>query len=197
MPENILPFILFAISATLTPGPNNVMLLASGANFGLRATTPHIVGISLGFPIMVAAVGLGLGALFEQLPVLHVILRWAGSAYLLWLAWKIATAAGLGRGKNRGRPFTFLEAAGFQWVNPKAWMMAISAYSVYSSPEAEPLLQAFLFGVVFLVVAFPSCGSWAAFGSAIGRLLTSARALRAFNLAMGALLAASVLLLVV
>lgn len=197
MPENILPFILFAISATLTPGPNNVMLLASGANFGLRATTPHIVGISLGFPIMVAAVGLGLGALFEQLPVLHVILRWVGSAYLLWLAWKITTAAGLGTGKNRGRPFTFLEAAGFQWVNPKAWMMAISAYSVYSSPEAEPLLQAFLFGSVFLVIAFPSCGSWAAFGSAIGRLLTSARALRAFNLAMGALLAASVLLLVV
>lgn len=197
MNENLLPFILFAISATMTPGPNNVMLLASGANFGLRATTPHIVGISLGFPVMVAAVGLGLGAMFEQFPVLHDILRWAGSAYLLWLAWKIATAAGLGADKNRGRPFTFIEAAGFQWVNPKAWMMAISAFSVYSSPNAAPLPQALLFGAVFLVIAFPSCGSWAAFGSAIGRLLTSARALRAFNLAMGMLLAASVFLLLV
>jgi threonine/homoserine/homoserine lactone efflux protein len=197
MPENILPFVLFAVSATLTPGPNNVMLLASGANFGLRATTPHIVGISLGFPLMVAAVGLGLGAVFEQWPAMHGVLRWAGSAYLLWLAWKIATAAGVGTGRNRGRPFSFLQAVGFQWVNPKAWIMAISAYSVYSSPAADPLPQALLFGAIFCVVAFPSCGSWAAFGSAIGRLLTSTRALRAFNGAMAALLTASVLLLFV
>lgn len=195
MPETLLPFVMFALSATVTPGPNNVMLLASGANFGIRATTPHMLGISLGFPFMVFAVGVGLGAVLEQLPVLHEILRWVGSAYLLWLAWKIATAAGIGQAEGRGRPFTFLQAASFQWVNPKAWIMAVSAYSVYSTPDAEPLPQAVLFGAVFCAVAFPSCGFWAAFGSAIGRLLTSGRALRLFNGAMAALLAASVLLL--
>lgn len=197
MPESLLPFILFALSATLTPGPNNVMLLASGANFGLRATGPHMLGISLGFPFMVFAVGLGLGAVFEQLPILHEILRWAGSAYLVWLAWKIATAAGMGKAESRGRPFTFLQAAGFQWVNPKAWIMAVSAFSVYSTPEAEPLFQALLFGAVFCAISFPSCGFWTAFGSVIGRLLKSGRALRAFNGVMAALLAGSILLLFV
>jgi threonine/homoserine/homoserine lactone efflux protein len=197
MSESLLPFILFALSATLTPGPNNVMLLASGANFGLRATGPHMLGISIGFPVMVVAVGLGLGAVFEQWPVLHEILRWAGSAYLLWLAWKIATAAGMGEAEKRGRPFTFLQAAGFQWVNPKAWIMAVSAFSVYAVAEVDPLPQALLFGAVFCAVAFPSCGIWAAFGSVIGRILKSQRSLRAFNFVMAALLAASVLLLFV
>lgn len=195
MSQTLLPFILFALSATLTPGPNNLMLLASGANFGLRATGPHMLGVSIGFPVMVVAVGLGLGAVFEQWPVLHKILRWAGSAYLLWLAWKIATAAGMGEAERRGKPFTFLQAAGFQWINPKAWIMAVSAFSVYAVAEVDPLPQAALFGAVFCAVAFPSCGIWAAFGSVIGRILKSQRSLRAFNLVMAALLAASVLLL--
>jgi threonine/homoserine/homoserine lactone efflux protein len=197
MSETLLPFILFALSSVLTPGPNNMMLLASGANFGVRATGPHMLGISLGFPVMVLAVGLGLGAVFIQQPVLHEILRWAGSAYLLWLAWKIATSAGMGEAKNSGKPFTFLQAAGFQWVNPKAWIMAVSAFSVYSTPGVAALPQALLFGAVFCAVAFPSCGIWTAFGSVIGRLLKSTRALRIFNGAMAALLAASVLLLFV
>lgn len=195
MSQTLLPFILFALSATLTPGPNNLMLLASGANFGLRATGPHMLGVSIGFPVMVVAVGLGLGAVFEQWPVLHKILRWAGSAYLLWLAWKIATAAGMGEAERRGKPFTFLQAAGFQWINPKAWIMAVSAFSVYAVAEVDPLPQAALFGAVFCAVAFPSCGIWAAFGSVIGRILKSQRSLRAFNLVMASLLAASVLLL--
>lgn len=195
MPETLLPLIPFVLSATVTPGPNNVMLLASGANFGLRATGPHILGISLGFPFMVFSVGLGLGTVFEQLPMLHEILRWAGSAYLLWLAWKIATAAGMGEAENRGRPFTFLQAAGFQWVNPKAWIIAVSAFSVYSMPDMAAAPQALLFGAVFFALALPSCGIWAAFGSVIGRLLTSGHALRLFNGAMAAMLAASILLL--
>lgn len=197
MTDNLLAFFLFALSATLTPGPNNVMLLASGANFGIRATGPHVLGISLGFPLMVAAVGLGLGAVFEELPILHEVLRWAGSAYLLWLAWRIATAAGMGEAKKRGRPFTFLQAAGFQWVNPKAWVMAVSAFSVYAAPDADPVPQALLFGAIFCAVAFPSCGMWAAFGSVLGRILRSAGALRIFNGAMATLLVASVLLLFV
>jgi len=197
MLETLLPFTLFALSSTLTPGPNNVMLLASGANFGLRATGPHMLGISIGFPVMVFAIGLGLGAVFEQFPELHEILRWAGGAYLLWLAWKIATAAGMGATEKRGKPFTFLQAAGFQWVNPKAWIMAVSAFSVYSTPDMATLPQSLLFGAIFLAISFPSCGIWAAFGSVIGRLLKSPHALRAFNIAMAALLAASVLLLFV
>jgi threonine/homoserine/homoserine lactone efflux protein len=195
MPENLLPFFLFALSSTLTPGPNNVMLLASGTNFGLRATGPHMLGVSIGFPVMVAAVGLGLGAVFESLPILHEILRWAGSAYLLWLAWRIATAAGMGTAKSRGKPFTFLQAAGFQWINPKAWIMAVSAFSVYSAPDADPVPQALMFGVIFCAVAFPSCGMWVAFGSAMRRFLKSATALRIFNGAMATLLVASVALL--
>ena len=195
--ETLIPFLMFALSATVTPGPNNVMLLASGANFGMRATLPHMLGISFGFPLMVFAVGLGLGAVFEQVPVLHEILRWAGGAYLLWLAWRIAGAAGMGEAKNRGRPFTFLQAAGFQWVNPKAWIMAVSAFAVYSTPEADPLSQALLFGAIFFVISFPSCGMWTGFGSAIGRVLKSERALRVFNGAMAALLVASIALLFV
>ena len=131
------------------------------------------------------------------MPILHEILRWAGGAYLWWLAWRIAGAAGMGEAKNRGRPFTFLQAAGFQWVNPKAWIMAVSAFAVYSTPGVEPLPQALLFGAIFFVIAFPSCGLWTGFGSAIGRILKSARALRLFNGAMAALLVASILMLFV
>lgn len=197
MPETLLPLILFVLSATVTPGPNNVMLLASGVNFGVRATGPHILGISLGYPFMIIAIGLGLGTIFHQFPLLHEILRWIGSAYLLWLAWRIATAAGMGKAENRGRPFTFLEAAGFQWVNPKAWIIAVGAYSVYSTPTMAALPQALLFGAVFFSASVPSCSIWATFGSVIGRWLKSARALRIFNGTMAALLAASVLMLFV
>lgn len=195
MSEILVPFLLFAVSATFTPGPNNMMLMASGANFGVRATLPHMLGVSLGFPLMVFAVGLGLGAVFERYPLLHEILRWGGAAYILWLAWRIATAAGTARADARGRPLRFLEAAGFQWVNPKAWVMAISAFSVYAAPDLAPPYQAALFGALFCVVALPSTGAWTLFGTAIRRLLQSRRSLRLFNGVMGFLLVASVALL--
>lgn len=192
------PFVLFAISATFTPGPNNVMLMASGVNYGFRATVPHMAGVSVGFPVMVMAVGLGLGVVFEHLPILHEALRWIGGAYLLWFAWRIATAAGPGEAAGRGRPFGFFEAAGFQWVNPKAWMMAISAFAVYSIADSDSsTTPALIFGAVFAVVTVPSVSVWVLFGSAIGRLLKSKRALRLFNGAMAALLVASVALLFV
>lgn len=195
MSEILLPFLLFAVSAAFTPGPNNMMLMASGANFGVRATLPHMLGVSLGFPLMVFAVGLGLGAVFVRYPLLHEILRWVGAAYIVWLAWRIATAAGTGKADSRGRPLRFLEAAGFQWVNPKAWIMAVSAFSVYSAPDLHPVAQAALFGALFCAVALPSTGTWTLFGTAIGRLLRSQRSLRLFNGTMGALLVASVALL--
>lgn len=192
------PFILFAFTATFTPGPNNVMLMASGANYGFRATLPHMAGISVGFPFMVMAVGLGLGVVFQRQPILHEALRWIGGAYLLWFAWRIATATGPGEAAARGRPFSFFEAAGFQWVNPKAWMMAISAFAVYSVADGEsPVAEALIFGAVFAAVSVPSVSVWALFGSAIGRLLKSTRARHLFNAAMATLLAASVALLFV
>lgn len=192
------PFTLFAISATFTPGPNNVMLMASGANYGFRATLPHMAGITVGIIFMVIAIGLGLGTLFERAPMLHQALRWIGSAYLIWLAWRIATAAGVGTAGRSGRPLSFLQAAGFQWVNPKAWMMIVSAFAVYSTAyAASPAMQAAIFGLIVGIISIPSVAVWTLFGTAIGRILKSARALRLFNGAMAALLVASVALLFV
>ena len=198
MHQTLIPFLLFALSTTFTPGPNNIMVMASGANFGLRRTVPHMFGIAVGFAVMVVAVGLGLGGLFARFPVLHEALKWLGGVYLLWLSWKIASAAGLGSADRRGRPLRFIEAAAFQWVNPKAWMMAISAFAVYSIADpSTAIAEALTFAAIFGVICVPSTGAWALFGSALRRLLGNARSLRLFNGALGLLLAASVLLLFV
>ncbi|MEO1121599.1 MAG: LysE family transporter, partial [Pseudomonadota bacterium] len=118
--ERLLALAAFAFASTWTPGPNNIMLANSGATFGYRASQPHAFGVALGFPIMLFLIALGLGELFKASPVFRETLKWAGAALLLYLAWRIATA---GRTKTAGggRPFTFVEAAGFQWINPKAW----------------------------------------------------------------------------
>src|SRR5437773_1349241 len=119
--------IAFAFVTSITPGPNNLMLLASGVNFGFRRTLPHMLGVGLGFGFMIMVVGLGLSQLFARYPGSYEALRWAGAAYMLWLAWNIANAGPVGEGESRGRPMTFLQAAGFQWLNPKGWVMAVSA----------------------------------------------------------------------
>jgi len=124
-PDLLLAFVLFAFATAGTPGPNNMMLLASGANFGFRRTILHILGISAGLGVMVVAMGWGLSGVFRTFPMLHEILKWAGAAYMLWLAWKIATATGINDKSATGQPMTFLEAAAFQWLNPKAWAMAL------------------------------------------------------------------------
>ena len=119
-------FLPFAVIAAFTPGPNNLLLAASGANFGIRRTIPHVLGIVSGLPLLVLAVGLGLGTLFQRHPEVHTVLKFGGAAFLVYLAWRIATA-GHGTAETApGRPLTFLEAALFQWVNPKAWIFAIS-----------------------------------------------------------------------
>ena len=197
MPELLLPLLTFCFSTSITPGPNVIMVTASGATYGFRPTLPHLLGITLGFPVMVLAVGLGLGAVFQSLPVLHDGLKVVGSAYLLYLAWRIATAERPKAGVPGGRPLTFLQAAAFQWVNPKAWVIAVGAVSAFSTLELSPLANAALIAVAFGAMAFPCSAVWAGFGTAIGRLLTSDRALRIFNLSMGALTALSVLLIFV
>ena len=189
--ELLLAFILFAFVTSVTPGPNNMMLLASGVIFGIRRSLPHMLGISLGFMLLVAAVGLGLGQLFEQFPPLYTALRYGGAAYLLYLAWKIAASgAPDADGKTTGKPFTFLQAAAFQWVNPKAWIMAIGAITTYT-PQEGFLVNVLLIAALFALVNCPSVGLWTVAGSLLRNWLSNARALRVFNIGMALLLVAS------
>ena len=131
-----LALLLYAFVTSITPGPNNFMLLASGVNFGFVRTIPHMLGIGIGFLTLLVGVGLGLGALLTAFPMLHGALKVAGAAYLLYLAWRIGTSRSLGKdGEEKTRPMTFIEAAAFQWVNPKAWVMAVTAMAVYTNPD--------------------------------------------------------------
>lgn len=189
--ELLLAFIAFAFVTSVTPGPNNMMLLASGVNFGLRRSVPHMLGISLGFMVLVMAVGLGLGQVFERFPALYTILRYLGAAYLLYLAWKIARAgAPDSQGKQPGKPFSFLQAAAFQWVNPKAWVMAIGAITTYT-PQDNFVANVLVIAALFALVNCPSVGIWTMAGSLLRNWLDDPRVLRAFNLLMALLLVAS------
>lgn len=191
----LLAFVLFAFATAGTPGPNNMMLLASGANFGFRRTVLHILGISAGLGVMVLAMGLGLGGVFKAWPVLHEVLKWVGGGYMLWLAWKIATAKGVSDKGAGSRPMTFLQAAAFQWVNPKAWAMALTAATTYT-PEGSTIGVFFVAGI-FMLVGAPCSAAWAGFGQGMRRFLDRPAALRTFNLAMAALLVVSLYPLVV
>lgn len=191
----LLAFVLFAFATAGTPGPNNMMLLASGANFGFRRTVLHILGISAGLGVMVLAMGLGLGGLFKAFPLLHEALKWVGGAYMLWLAWKIATAKGISDKNAGSKPMTFLEAAAFQWVNPKAWAMALTAATTYT-PEGSTIGVFFVAGT-FMLVGAPCSAAWAGFGQAMRRFLDRPAVLRVFNISMALLLVASLYPLVV
>lgn len=185
----LLALAAFALVSSITPGPNNTMLLASGVNFGLLRTVPHLLGVSLGFAFMVGLVGLGLGSVFTALPWTWNVLRVGATAYLVWLAWKLATAGGV-QDREVARPMTFLRAAAFQWVNPKAWVMAVGACSAYVL-HPNIWLNALAMAVVFAVVNLPSVATWAVFGAALRRWLANPRVLRVFNIVMALLLLAS------
>jgi threonine/homoserine/homoserine lactone efflux protein len=188
-PDVLLALAAFAFVSSITPGPNNLMLMASGANFGVRRTLPHMLGVGLGFVFMVVVVGAGLARLFDLWPPLHLVLKLASVVFLLWLAWRIAHAAPPSETVEGGRPLTFFEAAAFQWVNPKAWAMALTAVSVYS-PDGT-LVSVALVAVVFGIVNIPSVGVWTVMGVQLRRWLTTAARLRRFNWTMAALLVAS------
>ena len=190
-PDSLLALLLFAFVTSVTPGPNNLMLMTSGANFGLRRTVPHMLGISLGHALMVFLVGLGIDRVFRLVPGLDLALKIAAVVYMLWLAWKFAHAAAPGEGRAGARPLTFLQAAAFQWVNPKAWAMALGAVAAYV-PHPSPLAFAALAGV-FACVNLPSVALWAWAGQGVRRLLSSPRRLRLFNGAMAGLLVASLI----
>jgi threonine/homoserine/homoserine lactone efflux protein len=179
----------FAFVTSVTPGPNNMMLLASGVNFGFRRTVPHMLGISLGHAMMVFLVGLGLAGAFKAWPPALTVLKVVSVAYMLWLAWKIAHAAAPGEGRAKASPMTFLQAAAFQWVNPKAWAMALGAVSAYVT---EPSVGAYAaVALVFALVNLPSVSVWAAAGQAVRRWLEAPGRLRAFNWTMAVLLVLS------
>lgn len=193
MVDLLLPVALFAFSMSITPGPNNVMVTASGANFGYRRTIPHLLGIGLGYPAMVAGVGFGLGGIFEAVPAVHVVLKYVGSGAILWMAWRIATASGIGPATERpGRPFTFLQAAAFQWVNPKGWVVAVGAISAFTTVEGDVFLEVGAITLSFVSVNYACASVWTLFGVGIGRLLKRGGWLRTFNVAMGVLLVAAI-----
>lgn len=189
-PDSLLSLSLFAFIGAMTPGPNNLMLLASGVNFGFRRTVPHMLGIAGGYSIMLIAVGAGIGTLLALYPSLNLGLKLAGAAYLLYLAWKIASARQIESGDEESvaQPLTFLQAAAFQWVNPKAWVMGLTAFALHGSSGLAPILVIVL---VFLLTSCLSVTSWTAFGSALRSFLADPVRLKWFNLAMGLLLAAT------
>lgn len=179
--------VAFALVTSITPGPNNLMLMASGANYGVRRTLPHLLGVSLGHGLMVFLLGLGLAEIFDNLPSVRLVLTWLCAAYLLWLAWKIATASPPKNEEATGTPLTFLQAAAFQWVNPKAIYMGITAQTAYA-PEGGGALTAALVAATFACINLPSVSLWAWAGTQIRRLLSNPVRLRAFNWTMAALL---------
>ncbi len=189
-PGLLLAFAGFAFVSSVTPGPNNAMLLASGATYGFRRTVPHIAGISLGCVAMVLLVGLGLEQAFTAVPGLYDVLRCVGAMYLLWLAWKIARAGPLADGKPGGRPLTVWQAAAFQWVNPKAWVIVIGAVSTYAPRDGFGRNVAIL-AVLLGVVMAPSISVWAGFGTMLGPVLRHPARVRALNVTMALLLVLS------
>jgi threonine/homoserine/homoserine lactone efflux protein len=196
--DQLLALTVFAAVSSGTPGPNNLMLMTSGVNFGMRRSIPHLMGITLGFCFMIFAVGMGLQTMFTVVPQLEVVLRYLGTAYLLWLAWRIANSGPVGEGRATGaKPMGFWAAAAFQWVNPKAWFMAISAITTYASSAADvaggasKLSQVLLVVLIFGMVNFPLVACWGLFGSAMRRYLQDPKILKIFNITMAVLLVAS------
>jgi threonine/homoserine/homoserine lactone efflux protein len=179
----------FLASMGFTPGPNNVLVASSGANFGFRATMPHILGITFGYPVMLLLVGLGLAKVFAAVPEVHLALKCVSIAYLLYLAWKIASAgAPGGEARTIGKPLTFLQAAAFQWVNAKGWVAAVSAVTTYTAVESSLPLQVAALAAIALVVTIGAVTCWTLFGTMLRRYLHSGRRRRHFNHAMAALL---------
>lgn len=197
--ELIIALMAFAFVTSITPGPNNLMLMTSGINFGLIKSIPHIIGVGLGFILMIILIGLGLAELFNTFPISYTILKIVSVVYLSYLAWKIATTTSpikkVETQNKQNKPITFLQAVLFQWVNPKAWIMTITAISTYAPGTQNfqsVLIVAFIFGIVML----PSVSAWTFLGIQMQRLLNSPKKLRAFNIIAAGLLMVSLIPLI-
>ncbi len=183
--------VAFAFVTSLTPGPNNLMLVASGANFGFRRTVPHMLGIALGFPSMIVLVGVGAMEIFDRWSASYSILKVLSVVYLLYLAWIIANAAPPKEAQAKGKPLTFVQSAAFQWVNPKAWSMALSAITLYAA--SRDLVAVLWVAGVYMSATFVSTTSWTILGQQMRRFLGNAARLRVFNLVMAVLLLATLI----
>jgi len=191
--EILLSVLLFALVSTATPGPNNIMVMTSGMNFGVWRTVPHYLGICIGFPAMVLAISMGLGTVFEAVPVMHQVIKVLGISYLMYLAWRIATTETELKEDGSSRPLSFWQAAAFQWVNPKAWVMAVGALATFTTVSGRVVEQALWIAAAFMVVAIPSVGGWMLGGAGLRRLLQKPAYRRWFNWTMGLLLVLSVI----
>ena len=188
--EHILAVTAFALISSATPGPNNLMLMASGTNFGMRRTLPHLFGVFLGFLVMIALVGIGFSKVFEMYPLVYTGMKILSVGYLLFLAWKIANAAPPENAQaesTTGKPITFMQGVMFQWVNPKAWAMSLTAVTAYNMPES-PLLGLTLILVAFGLMGLPSITMWAYMGTHVRRFLNDKRKLQIFNWSCASLL---------
>ncbi|MHA1128026.1 MAG: LysE family translocator [Alphaproteobacteria bacterium] len=190
--DSILALFGILLAATWTPGPNNLMLASSGATFGFRRTIPHIAGVAIGFGFMLFTVALGLGEVFERIPVLQIILRWAGAALLLWIAWRIANTKAPGEAGARTKPFSFLQASAFQWVNPKAWAMCIGVVGQFMHGD-NPVLVAAIMAFVSIAAGSTSATSWTSFGAYLQKWLKSPTRLKMFNYTMAGIIVAGVI----
>jgi threonine/homoserine/homoserine lactone efflux protein len=192
-PDHLLALVGFAFASSITPGPNNLLVLTSGLNHGVARSLPLIAGISFGFVVMLIAVGVGLGSIIQSNPGIHSAVKFFGLAYMLWLAWKVAASAptlNSEDGVSAPKPLSALTGAAFQWVNAKAWAVALSAIAAFAVPDAVPESLARIAGV-YSIVAFTSLTVWAAFGTLMRRLVDSPSKMRAFNIVMALLLVAS------
>lgn len=191
MSELFLALVAFCAVTLITPGPNNVMLMTSGLNYGFQRSQPHLWGVTLGFAVMVLAVGLGLGAVFAAYPLVYTILKYAGALYLLYLAWVIAMSGPVeDEEAASGRPLTFAQAAAFQWINPKGWVMAVGSVSAYAGIAVFPYNMVVI-AALFCALGVVSSSLWTVLGQSLRRLLTDPRAVRIFNGAMALALVAS------
>jgi threonine/homoserine/homoserine lactone efflux protein len=191
--ETLFPLLGYIVVSSVTPGPNNLMMLQSGANFGLARTWPHILGVAVGFPVMIVAIGFGLTYVFDAYPIVHEILKWVSFIFLLWLAWQIASAGRPDAQAAGGKPVTFLQAAAFQWVNPKGWAMGVGALALFITDGGNRALQVGVIAFLFGAVCLPNGVAWTLFGRAIAGFLENERNARWFNIAMALLLIVSVI----
>lgn len=193
--ELLIALIAFAFVSSITPGPNNLMLMTSGINFGFARTVPHMLGVSIGFTLMIILVGAGIIQLLDAVPGAQQAIRIASIAYLLYMAWTIAFAVPKPLGEDGAamdstKPFTFTQAALFQWVNPKAWTMALTAVSAYT-PKAHPVLGLMIVACVFGLINLPTVSTWTAMGVKMRRFLSDPLKLRRFNIAAALTLVAT------
>ncbi|MGF1735638.1 LysE family translocator [Photobacterium satsumensis] len=191
--DYLLSLILFAVVSSATPGPNNILVMTSGLNFGIKKSLPVLCGICIGFAFMLLLVGLGFGQVFELFPRLHTIIKVSGVLYLLYLAWLISSSSdGLGT-KEQPEPLTFFNGALFQWVNAKAWVVATGAIAAFTASGSAFTTQTLTLAGTFLIVSFPCVGIWLYFGSWLKRYLNHEHHRKWFNFLMSGLLVFSVL----